>query len=123
MQKKAPERRISQDRIAPLDEIRQEEAKIARLRLLALEQAAALEQEARQQAEQAKEQARSDGLRDGEAARAQMTALAQQEAQQVVAQARVKADHLRAQTEPLVASAAAWAERVVLGLEKGGPTP
>lgn len=115
MLKRAPKQPQPPDGLAPLDEIRQEEADIARSLLLARRQAASIQQETRQQAEQIKERARQNALRDGAAAGAAKISESEREAERIVAQARASAQAAAALAETQVASAVDWAERLVLG--------
>lgn len=113
----------NQEQLAPLDQIRQLEAEVSRLSLLARQDAEAQKQQARLDAEALKARAREDGLRAGQTERAGKINAAQGEADQIVAQARIAAGRLTAQAGALVEPAANWAERVVLGLETGGQKP
>lgn len=106
--------------LLPLDEIRQEEAKITSHLIQARQQAEAIRVAAAQQAEQLKRQAVDDGTRDGQKARASRYAETQKQADQIIAQAHAAAEELAVKTGDQVESAVAWAENLVFGLKQRG---
>lgn len=118
--KKRSTRTEPPQRLAPLEEIRQEEAKIAQRILLAREQAEATQQDAQRQVEMLKQQAYQRGIHDGEAAATQKIAEAQREAEHIVAQARAQALVIAAQVESSIEPATVMAEHIVLGWEGEG---
>ena len=120
LKKKRSNRAESSPRLAPLEEIRQEEAKIAQRILLAREQAEAVQQDAQRQVEMLKQQAYQHGIHDGEAAATQKIAEAQREAEDIVAHARAQALVIAAQVESSIEPATVMAEHIVLGWEGEG---
>lgn len=106
--------------LLPLDEIRQEEAKITSQVIQARQQAEAIRAAARQQAEELKSRAAADGARDGQNARAKRYAEAQDQASEIVLQARQQAEGFAVQTGDQINAAVDWAENLVFGFEQKG---
>lgn len=111
------------NKINPLDEVRQEEAKVASQILLARHDAEAAKQAAVLLAQQRMDEAQQAGLEAGQACRAQAIKETTLEAEAVVEKARVQADAVVQNGRPFISDAAQWAARVVMGLEIGDPKP
>jgi len=103
----------------PLDEIRQEEAKVTSQLFQARQQAEDIRLAAKQQAEQLKQQAGLEGTRDGQNARASQFAEAQKQANQIIAQASAIADGFSTQMEDQVENSVRWAEDIIFGIAPG----
>lgn len=106
------------NRLSPLEEIRQEEARVASLVLLARQEAEEEKKNCLLQASQLKEQARRDGTQAGQARYAAMIQEAAREAEQIRGRAREQAESMtRAGNPSLLHQAASLAVNMVLGLE------
>lgn len=105
-------------RLSPLEEIRQEEARVASLALLARQEAEEEKKNCLLQALQLKEQARRDGTQAGQARYAAMIQEAAREAERIRDQAREQAESMtRAGNPSLLHKAASLAVNMVLGLD------
>lgn len=101
--------------LTPLDEIRQEEARIAGQVFQAQQEAAGMRSAAQQQAEERKAQAAQNGMTDGTAEAQRRIQSAHEEADQITAAARTKLARPNGPENNQVKEVADWAVLLVLG--------
>lgn len=104
-------------KLSPLDEVRQEEARVASQILLARQEAEAAKQASVLLAQQKKTEAQQAGLEAGQISRAQAIKETTLEAQALIEKAHAEAETIVENGRQSVPKAALWVIRVVLGLE------
>lgn len=105
-------------KLAPLDEIRQAEARVATQILVARQEAEEARQTAKSKGMQMKEQAQLAGSQAGQAQCEVQIQEAVREAERMTAEAHAQAEAITHREQQGVHEAAQWAVNVVLGLER-----
>lgn len=110
----------SNTELSPLDQIRQTEAEVTRAVAAACQAADEIVAQAQREAAQIKQEARQSGVREGQARYREMISNAEEEVQDIVAEAKVRANELRRKGQRRMDRGVHQAVRLVIGLGEEG---